>query len=98
TALAEMKVESVLVETDSPARDRSAVELAVRKATGALIIGIRRDGALIEDADPAAPFREGDTVYLAGTGESIRAAIELLAGAIPRVSEMLAVPEPGAAD
>jgi CPA2 family monovalent cation:H+ antiporter-2 len=96
SALAEMKVESVLVEANSPARDKSAVDLDVRRATGALIIGIRRDQALVEQPDLSAPFREGDVIYLAGTGEAIRAAIDLLAGPIARVSELVAVPEPSA--
>ena len=95
-ALAEMKVESVLIEAASPARDRSAVELDVRRRTGALVIGVRRDGALLEVNEPGSPFREGDVVYLAGTGDAIRTAIELLAGPIPRASEVVVVPEPGA--
>lgn len=97
-ALAEMKVESVLVEGDSPANEKSAVDLDVRKATGALIIGVRRDGALVEQTDPRAAFREGDVVYLAGTGEAIRAAIDLLAGPVARASEMVSVPEPQVED
>jgi len=91
SALAEMKVESVLVEPTSPARDRSAIELDVRRATGALVIGVRRGGALVEISDPRAPFHLGDTIYLAGTGEAIRAAIELLAGPSGRTIEMPAI-------
>jgi CPA2 family monovalent cation:H+ antiporter-2 len=94
TALAEMKVESVLVERESPANQKSAIVLDVRRATGALVIGVRRDGALIENADPAEPFREGDVIYLAGTGEGIRAAIDLLAGPVARASEVVVIPEP----
>ncbi len=91
SALAEMKVESVLVELTSPARDRNAIDLDVRRRTGALIIGLRRDGALVEQSDPTAPFRTGDTIYLAGTGEAIRAAIDLLVGPSGRTSEMPAL-------
>jgi CPA2 family monovalent cation:H+ antiporter-2 len=97
-ALAEMKVESVLVEHDSPARDKSAIDLDVRKCTGALVIGLRRDGLLIEDADPAAAYQEGDVIYLAGTGEAIRSAIDLLAGPVARASEVVVVPDPVASD
>jgi CPA2 family monovalent cation:H+ antiporter-2 len=92
-ALAEMKVESVLIEADSPAKDQSAVVLDVRRRTGALVIGVRRDGALLENADPHDRFREGDVVYLAGTGEAIRVAIELFAGPIARVSAPPVMPE-----
>jgi CPA2 family monovalent cation:H+ antiporter-2 len=85
-ALAEMKVESVLIEADSPARDKSPVDLDVRRRTGALVIGVRRDGTLIEDADPNHRLLQGDVVYLAGTGEAIRIAIDLLAGPVARAS------------
>jgi monovalent cation:H+ antiporter-2, CPA2 family len=78
-ALAEMKVESVLVEPDSPARGKSPVELDVRRRTGASIIGVRRGGALTDGAADDL-FIDGDTIYLAGTGDAIRAAIELLVG------------------
>ncbi len=97
-ALAEMKVESVLVEHDSPARDKSAIDLDVRKRTGALVIGLRREGLIIEDAGPSAPYREGDVIYLAGTGEAIRSAIDLLAGPVARASEIVVVPDPVASD
>jgi monovalent cation:H+ antiporter-2, CPA2 family len=94
TALAEMKVESVLIEPSSPACGQSAVQLDVRRRTGALVIGVRRDGALLEKTDPSAAFVASDVVYLAGTGEAIRAGIELLAGPAPRTSEAIVIPSP----
>jgi CPA2 family monovalent cation:H+ antiporter-2 len=77
-ALAGLNVENVLVEPRWHAAGRSAVELALRKQTRALIVALRRDGALVDDPDPAEQLRAGDEVYLCGSRESIARAVELL--------------------
>lgn len=78
-ALADLKIESVLVTEASAALHRSVAEIEVRQRTGALIIAIRRDGVLVESMDPNAPLIVGDIVYLAGPIESVKRAMELLA-------------------
>lgn len=77
-ALAGLNVENVLVEPRWYAAGRSAVELALRKETRALIVALRRDGQLVDDPDPAEPLRAGDEVYLCGSRESLARAVELL--------------------
>lgn len=77
-ALADMKLERVSIEAGGPAEGRSAVELDIRKRTGALVIAVQRGLALLEQPDPHVPFVAGDVVFLAGTGEAIGKATALL--------------------
>ncbi len=76
--LSDLKIESALVTEASPSVGRSAVDMAVRKKTGALIVAVRRGGKLLEQPDPHAPFEPGDIVYLAGTTNGVEEAVELL--------------------
>ncbi|ACY18187.1 cation:proton antiporter [Haliangium ochraceum] len=75
--LAEMSMESVLLAADSPAVGRSAVELSVRTSTGALIVALRREGALREYTEPSAAFQTGDIVYFMGKLEAVQRAVAL---------------------
>ena len=77
-ALADLKLERVSIEAGSPAAGKSAVELDLRKQTGALMIAMQRGLALLEQPDPHVRWERGDVVFLAGTGESIRKANRLL--------------------
>lgn len=76
--LADLKIDSALVTPTSPAAGRSAAALDVRRTTGALIIAIRRDGKLLDQFDPNNPFVTGDVVYLAGTTDGVKQAVDLL--------------------
>jgi CPA2 family monovalent cation:H+ antiporter-2 len=75
--LDELKIESVLVRAGSAAEGSSALSLNLRSSTGALIVGVRRDGQLLAHADPSEPFRGEDVAYLVGTGEAIRRAVPI---------------------
>jgi CPA2 family monovalent cation:H+ antiporter-2 len=86
-ALSELKIESVLVKPGSRAVGQSAVDLAVRRRTGALIVAVRRADRLLEQPDPHSPFEAGDVVYLVGGLESVNAGMLLL-------TEPAVVPEP----
>ncbi len=77
-ALAMLKVENVLIGEQSAATGRSAAELQVRARTGALIIAVQREGALLQEPDPHSPFQAGDIVYLVGNNDSVVKAVELL--------------------
>jgi CPA2 family monovalent cation:H+ antiporter-2 len=77
-ALAELKIESLLVTGQSFARGRSPLGLDIRHHTGALVVALRRGSELLTQPDPAEPFLEGDVIYLVGAYEAIRAAIDLL--------------------
>lgn len=77
-ALADLKIESVLITEQSFAFGRSSVQLDVRRNTQALIVAIRRGEKLLEQPDPDEHFETGDVVYLVGSSEAIRKAIELL--------------------
>lgn len=76
-ALAEMKIESVLVQEGATAIGQSAVSLQLRTRTGALVVGVRRKGKLLDRPEPTELFELGDVVYFVGTGEAIRAALPL---------------------
>jgi CPA2 family monovalent cation:H+ antiporter-2 len=78
-ALADLKIESVLVTETSAVRDQSIASIELRQRTGALIIAIRRAGMLVDSTDPNAPLVVGDIVYLAGPIAAVKRAMELLA-------------------
>jgi len=78
-ALADLKIESVLVTESSAARNQTVAEIELRQRTGALIIAIRREGVLVESMDPNAPLVVGDIVYLAGPIDAVKRAMMLLA-------------------
>lgn len=77
--LDELKIESVRVEPGSAADGASLAGLALRSRTGALAVGLRRAGALLEHVDPHLRFEPDDLVYLVGTNEHNRRALPLFA-------------------
>ncbi len=76
--LTDLKIESFLVEEKSHANGRNAVELRLRSRTGALLVALRRKGALLNELAPTMAFEAGDTLFLVGSGESLRAGLDLL--------------------
>jgi monovalent cation:H+ antiporter-2, CPA2 family len=80
-ALADLKIESVLVTETSGAKGQSVAGIELRQRTGALIIAIRRDGILVQSMDPNTPLVVGDILYLAGPIEAVERAGELLSSA-----------------
>lgn len=76
-ALGDLKIECTSVRPGSQAADRSAVELRLRSTTGALVVAVRRDDALLEHPDPHQPFLPGDVVYFVGTRQAIERALPL---------------------
>lgn len=75
--LDEMKVDSVVVSDGCRAQGESMVSLKLRSETGALVVAVRRGEKLLEQPDPTLPFEPGDVVYVAGTSEAVRKAVEL---------------------
>lgn len=73
-----LKVESVAVLPGAHADGRSAVDMALRQRTGALIIAVQRGGALMEQCDPAEPFSAGDVLFLVGTRTALARAAALI--------------------
>ncbi len=78
--LDELKIESLLVEPDSPVVDQSPASLMLRSRTGALVVGVRRHERLLENPDPNIPFFPGDVVYCVGTSAAIRRVTALFTG------------------
>jgi len=88
TALAEMKIESALVQQHCAAAGASLASLHLRSETGALVVGVRRGEKLLEKPDPYLPFEPGDIVYFVGTGEALARALPLFDSTRPgNVSE-----------
>jgi CPA2 family monovalent cation:H+ antiporter-2 len=81
-ALDDMKIENVLVREATIGAGRSPVDLKLRSATGALVVGVRRGDKLLDNPDPTVPFQPGDVVYLVGTSDAIRRAITELGQAV----------------
>ena len=78
-ALADLKIESVLVTESSLAQYQSIADIELRRRTGALVIAIRREGVIVEEMNPNEPLVVGDIVYLAGPVDAVARAMELLA-------------------
>jgi CPA2 family monovalent cation:H+ antiporter-2 len=78
--LARLKLESVLVRGGSPVVGRSPVALRIQSATGALVVGVERNGALCDPLDPHEAFAAGDTVFVVGSSEALRAVVTLFDG------------------
>jgi CPA2 family monovalent cation:H+ antiporter-2 len=76
--LDELKIDRILIRGEDAGAGRSAVELDLRRASGALVVAVRRDGALLPNPDPAQPFVSGDLVYLVGSPDQIISACQLL--------------------
>jgi CPA2 family monovalent cation:H+ antiporter-2 len=81
-ALDEMKIESFLVREGMASVGRSPVQLELRRTTGALVVGVKRNEKLLENPDPTTAFEPGDIVFLVGTSDAVRAAITAM-GATP---------------
>ena len=77
--LDELKIESARVEPGSPADGATLAGLDLRSRTGALVVGLRRAGALQQHVDPHQRFEPEDVVYLVGTSEHNRRALSLFA-------------------
>jgi CPA2 family monovalent cation:H+ antiporter-2 len=77
--LADLKIDSLQVTSDSAAEGRSLAELQIRHQTRATIVAIRRAGRLLDHPDPHTRLEVDDVVYLVGSGDAIRAACDLLA-------------------
>ncbi|HVY28391.1 MAG TPA: cation:proton antiporter [Polyangiaceae bacterium] len=79
-ALAELKIESVLVREGSGADGASPAKLKLRSSTGALVVGVQRGDELLQNPDPQAAFAAGDVVFMVGTSSAIRSALPLFDG------------------
>jgi CPA2 family monovalent cation:H+ antiporter-2 len=76
--LVDLKIEPIAIREGAHAAGRSLAEMAVRSRTGALVVAIKRGGALLDHPDPSAPLQTGDLLYLVGSGSALRRACGLL--------------------
>ncbi len=72
--LAELKIESVLIQAGTKGVGASPVSLRLRSRTGALVVAVRREQQLLNQPDPNVAFLSGDIVYLVGNSAAIRTA------------------------
>jgi CPA2 family monovalent cation:H+ antiporter-2 len=70
-------VESVDVEGGAEAVGENPFTLTLRKRSGATVVTVIRERAVIYEPEPAFRFREGDTVVLVGVPEALTRAIPL---------------------
>lgn len=73
----EIEIETCEIGKDSPAVGKSAIELNLRRVTGATMIAIRRLGILLSNPEPTKKFQVGDVVYLVGTLQQLNMALTL---------------------
>ncbi|MDQ3037084.1 MAG: cation:proton antiporter [Myxococcota bacterium] len=78
SALASMKIDTVLVRGGSRAVGRTLVELELRRRTGALAFAIRRGGSLCEPPEMEGPLCRDDVVFVVGTSEAVAEAATYL--------------------
>ncbi len=91
-ALADLKIDSVLVRPDGAAAGKSPVALQLRTRTGALVVAVRRGASLLEKPDPNVAFEAGDIVYLVGSPAAVRTAADCLSESPSRPSTVSRVP------
>lgn len=95
SALADLEIECIRIAPGSPAEGASAIGLRIRSETGALVVGVRRDGRLLEHPDPSEPFRAGDVVYFVGRPEALTRAARLFDPRSDRTTDVgLSAPSP----
>jgi CPA2 family monovalent cation:H+ antiporter-2 len=76
--LRESSLETVVLSQGGAPIGRTIVELNLRDATGASIVGIERDGENILNPDPEEEMQIGDRVVLIGTSGQLHAARKFL--------------------
>ena len=77
----EGKLESLVLGADMPCAARTIRELALRTQTGALIVGIQREGREpIVNPSVEERLQAGDELILFGTTEQLEDAVQLLSG------------------
>jgi CPA2 family monovalent cation:H+ antiporter-2 len=81
SALAGLKVESVLVEAGSRGAGRSPRDLDLRRATGALLVAVGRGKSAVSYPNVDEPIRPGDVLYFLGDLESVYRALEVFVAA-----------------
>ena len=78
--LEDLVLDSVVILKGSAGLGRTLAQLNIREAGGALAIAKKRGEQLIAPPEPNVPLQEHDVIYLAGTSESLDAAVKLLTG------------------
>jgi len=73
----DVEYESFVVKGSSRAVGSTYRELRIQEQTGAMIIGVKRDGDIIRGLSDEFRFMEGDIVFLIGDKESLKKAGEL---------------------
>ncbi|MBX3474116.1 MAG: cation:proton antiporter [Planctomycetes bacterium] len=98
--LADLKVESALVNGREFAQGKTLSQLDLRARTGASVIALRRGGELASQPKADEALQVGDILYLVGSLESIRNALVFLeSGEVPqRLSERAVAPASDARD
>lgn len=86
-ALDDIRVEAVEVHPASGAAGSSLAALGLQARTGALVVGLRRDGTLLHPVDPALPLVPRDVVYLAGPAPALERALPDFAPPAPHVGQ-----------
>jgi K+/H+ antiporter YhaU regulatory subunit KhtT len=83
--LADMKIESVLLRSESYAVGRAPAELEVQSRTRALIVALKRDGKLLDHLEPREALCVGDIAFLVGSSRAVARAVRLLDAGDDRV-------------
>ena len=70
--LDELKIETYIVPKGSELVGESLKSLDLRAKTGATLLGLRRNGQLIQSPEPSLPLNAEDLLFVAGTEASFR--------------------------
>ena len=62
----EMRMEQILISSDSRLVGRSIIESGIRDKAACLVIGIERGNRSIQNPPPTTVFEQGDIVWLVG--------------------------------
>jgi TrkA domain protein len=74
-----LRVEFLEIPAGSPIAGRTLREAGIRETTGALVMAVVRDGAMVHNPDADFSLREQDTILVTGAVEQV-AGVEALIG------------------
>jgi CPA2 family monovalent cation:H+ antiporter-2 len=76
--LADLKIESVLLRSESHAVGRTLADIALQSRTRALIVAVKREGKLLDHLEASQKLDAGDIAFLVGSTRAVTSAVRLL--------------------
>jgi K+/H+ antiporter YhaU regulatory subunit KhtT len=80
---ANLEISAYAVEEDAYVVGRNLIEIQFRKRFSVTVVGILRQGELLDHPEPETTFETGDTVYIMGRSENVARTFDLFSKNVP---------------